>query len=327
MCRKSLVSIFGILFAVGIWISNSHGKEYPIKPIELLCPYTPGSSTDIMARLVADTAQKYLGQPLVVINKPGAGGSVAAAEVISSNPDGYKLAELTTLFFGTTTKSQKVPFNPYDLVPLASFMKIKTGFTVRGNSPWKTLNDLFDYVRRNPGKLRWGHLGRGSPQHLYGVLILRKAGRVETIDIPFKGTAEQLSGLLGGHIDATVTVFGGLRDQFKTGRIRYLVTFGDHRYSDLPDVPNSTELGIPELAAFSPDVGFYVRKETPGEIKDTLIESFRKTYEDPGFKLGMEKLGEDTRFRDSRFLEEARKKSEIIGVPLLKELGLYKEQK
>ena len=106
--------------------------DYPTKPIELLCPYTAGSFIDIMARLIADIAPTYLGQPMVVVNKPGAGGSLAAAEVISAKPDGYKLVALGQGFFAITTKTQKIPFNPDDLVPIANFMAWRLGYDGEG---------------------------------------------------------------------------------------------------------------------------------------------------------------------------------------------------
>jgi tripartite-type tricarboxylate transporter receptor subunit TctC len=105
-----------VLSSLPIW------KEYPTRPIEILCPYAPGGSLDIVSRLVADIAQKYLGQPLVVVNKVGAGGSVAAADVITSKPDGYKLVMLANIFFATTVKTQKIPFDPNDLIPIANYM-------------------------------------------------------------------------------------------------------------------------------------------------------------------------------------------------------------
>src|SRR3989304_10236819 len=117
-------------------------QTYPARPIEIICPYTPGSSMDILARLIADIGPKYFGQPIVVVNKPGAGGSVGAADVISSKPDGYKVLEPAQGFFATTTKTQKEPFDPDDLVPLANFMEFKYGFLVKEDSPLKTFDDL-----------------------------------------------------------------------------------------------------------------------------------------------------------------------------------------
>ncbi len=180
---------------------------YPAKPIEILCPYTPGSSMDIMARLIADVGAKYVSQPLVVVNKPGAGGSLAAAEIISAKPDGYKLATLANLFFASTVKTQKIPFDPNDIAPLSNFMEYKLGLMVRADSKWKTFNELLDYAKKNPGQLKWAHTGRGTSIHLAAHYIFKKAG-VQAVDVPYKGTPESMSALLGGHVDASSTIYG-----------------------------------------------------------------------------------------------------------------------
>ena len=326
MFRRALVFVVVILLGMGSWVSNSQGENYPARPIEILCPYSAGSSVDIMIRLVADIAQKYLGQPMVVINKPGASGTIAAAEIISSKADGYKLVELTNLFFATTTKTQKVPFNINDLEPLVYFIELKHGFSIKGDSLWKNLHDLMEYARKNPGKLKWAHVGRGGPQHLYGTLMFRKAG-VETIDVPYKGSPEQIAAVLGGHVDASVSTYGPVRDLLKTGRLRYLAVFSNKRYSDPPDIPCVTELGFQEAGELPTLFGLCIHKNTSEEIKRTLIETFRKTYETPEFKKGIEKLGEEPRFGGPELMKEAIKKSEKVGVPILKELGLYVEQK
>lgn len=326
MLRRVLVIIWVLLFGMGIWVSNSQGENYPTRPIEMLYPYSAGSSTDIMTRLVADIASKYLGQPMVVINKPGAGGSLAAAEIINSKPDGYMLAMLTNLFFATTTKTQKVPFDPNDLVPLKNFIEIRHGFAVRADAPWRRLNELFDYARQNPGKLKWAHIGRGIVQHLYGVLLFKKAG-VETIDVPYKGTPEQLAAILGGHVDASVMTYGAIQDQLKTGKVRYLVVFADRRYDVTPDVPCVAEVGFPEVAHLQALLGLYIHKNTPGEIKKTLIDAFTKVCEDPEFKKRLDKLGEEPRFLGPELMKEAIKDAEKVGVPIIKELGLYVEKR
>jgi len=322
MAMKILV-LFMIIFTLGIvFVQSSGGKDFPTKPIEILVPYTPGSSVDILCRIVADIAPKYLGQPLVVVNKPGAGGSIAAAEVIISKPDGYKLMETTNFFFAMTVHTQKIPFDPKMLTPLANFMEYKNGFIVRGDSPWKTFNDLLDYARKNPGKLRWSHTGRGISQHLYGVLIFRKAG-VETIDVPYKGSPEMVSALLGGHLDAAMVVYGAVKDHVTTGKVRYLVTISDRRYIDPPNVPCAVELGFPEVAKLPTFVGIYVHRDTPEDIKKILSDAFRKTYEDPEFKKGIERLGEEPKFAGPEFMKEAIQDGEKTAVRILKEVGLF----
>jgi tripartite-type tricarboxylate transporter receptor subunit TctC len=322
--RKVIVTVVLVatFLAWGV-AGQSYGKEaYPTRPIEIVVPYTPGSTMDLLARLIANTAPKYLGQPVLAVNKPGAGGSMAAADVIGSKPDGHKLMVTTNFFFSMTTKTQKVPFNPSDLVPVANFLEYRNGFIVKGDSPWKTFNDVVDYARKNPGKLRWSHTGRGISQHMYGLLVFRKAN-LETVDIPYKGSPEMLAALLGGHIDGSFMVYGVVSEQVRSGAVRYLLTVGERRYSNLPNVPCAGELGFPDLAKLPTYVGLYIHKDTPVEIKKILLDAMTKTYQDPEFKKGFEALGEEPKFGGPDFMAEAIRNNESVAVPILKEFGLY----
>jgi tripartite-type tricarboxylate transporter receptor subunit TctC len=322
MWKKAFSLILAILIMGSLSFHPASAKEYPLKPIEIVCPYLPGSSMDIMSRLLADMAPKYLGQPLAVINKPGAGGSLAAAYVITSKPDGYKLVTLTNVFFATTIKTQKVPFEQNDLIPIANFMEYKLVMVVKGDSPWRSLNDLLDFGRKNPGKLRWAHSGRGITLHLNGLIVFRKS-RIETIDIPYKGNPESLTALLGGHVDAACVAYGAAKEQILAGKVRPLVLFSDRRFSDPPDIPCAVELGFPEAAKLPTLVGFYAHKDTPEEIRKTLTETFKKIYESPEFRKGIDNLGEEPRFGGPEFILETIKEGEKVGIPIIKELGLY----
>ena len=321
MSKKLLILILTVVLNGSILMQTATAKEFPTKPIEIICAYTPGGSMDIMSRLVADIAPKYLGQPMVVVNKPGAAGSIAVGDVISSKPDGYKLITLSSYFFSATVKTQKVPFDPGDLVPIANFMEYKFGLLVKGDSPWKTLSDLLEYAKKNPGKFKWAHPGRAISIYMSALLIFKKAG-VETVDVPYKGAAEVLASLLGGHVDAATSVYGAVKDHVKTGKVRYLTVYSDRRYSDPSDVPCVVELGFPE-ASIPSFVGLYAHKNTPEDIKRTLVDALKKTYEDPECKKGIEKLGEEPRYGGPEFIQGAIKKGEEVSVPILKELGLY----
>ena len=311
-----------VVFAFGTVGQSDAARDFPTRPVELIVPYTPGSTMDLLARLIANSAPKYLGQPMVAVNKPGAGGSVAAADVIAAKPDGHKLMVTTNFFFSMTTKTQKVPFNPNDLVPVANFLEYRNGLIVKGDSPWKTLNDLLDYARKNPGKLTWSHTGRGISQHMYGLLLFRKA-KVETTDIPYKGSSEMLAALLGGNTNASFMVYGAVADHVRSGAVRYLVTVGERRYSNLPDVPCAPELGFPEVAKLPTYVGLYVHKDTPAETKKILLDVMTNTYQNPEFRKGLEALGEEPKFGGPDFMTEAIRNSESIAVPILKEFGMY----
>lgn len=321
MSKKLSVLILTMMLCGGILCQMATAAEFPKKPIEIICPFTAGASIDLAARLVADTAPEYLGQPMVVINKPGGAGSVAAADVIRSKADGYKLAIMTSYYFGATAKTQELPFDPNDLVPLVNIMEFRFGIYVKGDSQWKTLNDLLDYARKNPGDLKWGHSGRGLSIYISALEIFRKAG-VETQDVPYKGSPQVLASVLGGHIDAATGVVGTVKEHIAAGTVRYLTVYSDHRYSDLPDVPTVVELGYPE-AAIPSFIGLYAHKDTPDDVRKILIEAFTKTYENPKFSGGIKKIGEEPRFGGPELIKEAIRKSEKISVPVLKEFGLY----
>lgn len=273
MWEKTLLLILSMIFIGSVFIQPALGKEYPTKSIEILCPYTAGGTSDLLSRLVASIASKYLGQPVVVVNKPGGGGSVAAADVISSKPDGYKIVQLPSNFFAATIYTQKVPFGPNDLVPIANYMEFKSGLIVKGDSPWKTLNDLLDFGKKNPDKLRWGHPSRGSPLFMGTFLIFKKSG-IKAIEVPYIGSADLLNALLGGHLDAAAQSYGVIRDHVKKGMVRYFVSYSEQRWSEPPDVPTAVELGFPDAGKMRSYVGVYAHKETPRRDKENSFQCF-----------------------------------------------------
>lgn len=322
MWKKGLLLIL-VTNLVGIFLTfPAFGKEYPTKPIEVVIPFSAGSSTEINIRLFANTSKKYLGQPLVLICKPGAAAALGAADVVSSKPDGYKILATTHSFFFTTALTQKIPFDPNDLVPLVNIAQFRDGIVVRGDSPWKTLNDLLDYARKNPGKLKWAHSGRGHNTHLFGLIMFKKSG-VETIDVPYPGSPEKMAALLGGHIDAATNPLGSIKDLVEARKVKYLVMQSDRRYKDLPDVPSAAELGFPEVVKVTPWITFFVHKNTPEVANKTLFEAFKRTFEDPEFVKQFEKIGEEPKFMGPEALKEALQKSKETVIPILKELGLY----
>jgi tripartite-type tricarboxylate transporter receptor subunit TctC len=158
-----------------------------------------------------------------------------------------------------------------------------------------------------------------------GLVAFRKAG-VETIDIPGKGSPENLAALLGGHVDAACIAYGAIKDQVKAGRVRCLLFWSDRRYSDPSDVPCAAELGFTDAAKLIALIGLYAHKDTSEEIKKTLIDAFKKVCEAPEFKKKIQELGEEPRFGGPEFVKESIKKLEEVGVPILKELGLYVEK-
>ncbi len=303
---------------------SASAAEYPAKPLELVCPFSAGSDPDLMARLIGNVGSKHFGQPIVVVNKAGGAGAIAVGDVITSNSDGYKTVWESHAYFATTVKTQKTPFNANDLIPLANFYEMKQGIAVRGDGPFKTLDDLLAYGKKNQGKLKWAHSGRGMIIHMSALLIFRKAG-VNTIEVPYKGSSDAGIALLGGHVDAATLPVATVIEQVKVGSIRFLAVYSDKRYSDHPNVPTVVELGFPQanLPSFW---GLYIRKDTPPAIRNAMTDWCKKLQDDPELKKGIEKLGGVPRYGGPEFVTDAMKRGEEIGVPLLKELGLYVEK-
>jgi tripartite-type tricarboxylate transporter receptor subunit TctC len=330
MLEKRLAVVSLVLFFGCMVVNYSYGAEALKKPVEVLVGFGAGGTFDMMSRIVAEMGQKYIGQPIVVINKSGAGGSTAAAEVMSSNPDGYKLICAANHYFSSTAKTQKLPFDPGNLEPLGVFMRTKELLIVKGDSPWKTLNDLLDYGRKRPGNLKWGHVGRGSIQHMIGLVIFRKAG-IDTIDIPYvKGDADKLPALLGGHVDALFNIYGASQDLLRSGKLRCLAVINDRRYTDseLRGIPTTAELGFPETAKLVSYIAWLTRKDAPEDAKRTYIDAFRKVCEDPEFRKRIESLGGDPISQEAiakgpNYFNQTVRQAEEVSVPILKEFGLY----
>jgi tripartite-type tricarboxylate transporter receptor subunit TctC len=206
MLKTSLIIVLSALI-LGIALTpQGFSKDYPTKPIEILITYGPGGTSDLIARLISDVAKKYSSQPMFVTNRVGAGGTTAVSEIINSRPDGYKIVYMPNNYLATTIKTQRIPFDPNQIVPLINFVEVKQGLIVKSDAPWKTLGQFLDYAKKNPGKLRWNHVGRGIGSYLSVSFIFKKAG-VELIDIPYKGAPEQVAALLGGHVDAASLVY------------------------------------------------------------------------------------------------------------------------
>lgn len=322
MRKGAVVAIWSLVLFGTVSIQPARAEKYPSQTIEFLCPYTAGGNFDLYSRLIAKKVEGLLGQPAVVINKPGGGGSMVVADLISSKPDGYKVGVLGNVYFYTTVKTQKVPFDPRNVVPVANLVEFKIGLQVREDAPWKTLNELLEYGKKNPGKLKWGHVGRGITTYMNTKLIFDKAG-LKTIDIPYKGAPEAISACLGGHLDAISFPHGAVAGQVKGGKLRHLIMFADNRYSDMPNVPCSKELGFEEATKMKTYLGVYVHKDTPEEIKKALFAALKKASEDPAFKKGIEEIGDEPRFLGPEAVAESIKEGNQIGVPILKELGIY----
>jgi len=254
----------GLVLALATWSEISSAQAWPAKPLRFIVSNAPGGAPDTMSRLFADRLSPLLGQAIVVENRPAAGGIVAASAVAKSPPDGY-----TFLTGGTAALAPAVvPNLPYD--PIADFagvVPLANVFAVVISGPshnFRTLQELVAYGRANPGKLTFGSAGVGSPTHLSGEM-LRFAGRFEALHVAQKGAVAAVTEVMAGRLDYYTPPLVAVLPLIRSGKVTALAVPSAKRLALLPDVPTTSEAGLPD-ASFESGVGLWAPKATPREI-------------------------------------------------------------
>jgi len=252
-------------------------QAFPSKPIRYICPWPAGGSTDAVIRAIAESAAKSLGQQVIVDNKPGAGGMLGANELVSAKPDGYTLSQLPHGVF-RIPHMQKTTFDTLkDFTWIACLTGYTFGLVVPADSPIKSIKDLVDYAKANPGKFTYGSTGTGTSPHLAVEEFAQRAG-IQLNHIPFKGNADNMQAVLGGHTMAASDATGWA-PHVEAGKLRLLATYGSKRTKRWPTVPTLDELGY-KTVSDSP-FGVCGPKGMDAGLTKTLHDAFRKTLEDP----------------------------------------------
>ncbi|WP_144186742.1 tripartite tricarboxylate transporter substrate binding protein [Elioraea rosea] len=256
----------------------ARAQGFPDRPIRLICPWTAGGSTDLQMRAIAEAAGKLLGQPMVVENRPGAGGTLGATQLLQSRPDGYTLAQLPISIFRFPFMQATPGWNPLtDFTYVSHITGYLFGVVVRADSPFQTFNELMTWAKANPGKLTYGTPGVGTSLHITMEQLALKAG-VEFLHVPFRGVAENQTALLAGTVMATADS-SGWAQLVRDGRLRLLVTWGANRAKNFPDAPTLKELGY-EIVSSSP-YGFAGPKGMEPAVVQKLDDAFRRAIDDP----------------------------------------------
>ncbi len=245
--------------------------EYPDRGITLLVGFVPGGSMDLSARALAKSAEKILGQPVIIENKPGGTGTVALAALLSQKPDGYTLCATPSSVLIRVSQQQKVPFKPFtSFKPVIGFTEPQLGIVVKNDASWKTLKDLTGYAAKNPGKVKYATTGVGSTTHA-AVEEIGGKDKLQLIHVPYKGSMEALTALLGGHVEfASLT--SELVPAVKSGQIRLLAVMSEKRSPKYPDVPTMKELGYD----FANDAVFAI--VAPSDINPAVMKKLERAF-------------------------------------------------
>lgn len=285
MKGKRVSILFLVVLTIIFSVSLTWAEEYPSKAINFLIPFGAGGSADLMGRALANGAEKILGQPIVPVNKPGAGGGIMYTALKESEADGYTVGWNSSSVV-TATNIGNVPFK-YD-----AFEHVcRIGFTavpiaVLADAPWKTLEEFVDFAKQNPGKIKIGNAGTGSITHLVAVITGKELG-IEVIHVPL-GAKRRVPSLLGGEVEAICVPLPEIAGQVQAGQARILIMPTEERDPMFPDIPTLKEKGYP--IAMELFRGISAPKGTPGNILQILEDAFKKGAEDPDFvKLANQK--------------------------------------
>ncbi|OGP54223.1 MAG: hypothetical protein A2162_08725 [Deltaproteobacteria bacterium RBG_13_52_11b] len=313
-------SIFlGVLLLFGY--SQGQETKYPTRAVTNIMAFPAGNASDLAVRLISKEAEKFLGQPIVVVNKPGGSGTIGAAAVATAKPDGYTVGHLGSSALFLVPYMENVPFHPLkDFRFIMQFGAFNMGVIVKADSPHKTFKDLIAYARENPKKLTYGTNGVNSVQHIIMEIICKRE-KLEMTHIPFKGGAEVQTALLGGHVMCGVGDFN--YSLVESGVIKFVLILRQEKSEEYPEVPTLKDLGFDFAEPAFLNVS--APKNMPEGIAGKIEDAFTKAMKEPGFIDGMKnKLRLPIFHRSSKELTRYVTFNYELWGRFLKERGLVK---
>jgi len=296
---------------------DAHAQGYPTKAVTLIVPYPPGGRTDLCGRAVAQALKDELGEPVIVVNKPGAGGVLGAKEVANASPNGYTIGIFST---GFLTAQYTVPtptyVADYDMISLINMDPAVVA--VPEERGWQTLADLLKFARDNPGKLKVG-IDPGSSAQIFAAAFMDKAG-LDVINVPFRGGGERTIALAGGHIDADFDILAPLKTMREAKKVRVLAIAAERRVEDYPDIPTMKEAGID--LSISSWHGIFAPKGTPATVISRLNAALGRVAANAEFQAHMRDLQLGVRYLDTAEARAFFAHDDKVNLDLIRKLGL-----
>jgi len=323
--KKKVLAIFCFVLFSGSLSGNfslQAQERYPTNQIELVIPWAAGGFTDIAGRLYSDELSKVLKVPVVPVNKAGASGTVGAAYVVKARKDGYTLmvTTLSTIVLAPLIL-QGMPYDTEkDLSFICKVIDAPSGPFVKADSPFKKIEDLIEFARKNPGKVSYGTGGTGSDSH-FNVEILQDEAKIKLKHVPFKGGGELPPAVLGGHVDFGSTVVTSLLPLHQAKEIRILAITGKQRIAVAPEIPTYFERGY-TYNYLSNWVGVFAPAGIPKSVMDELLSASEKVSKSGDFKSKVEKLASVVDYQASAEFEKQVEKDRGTAAELLKKTGL-----
>jgi tripartite-type tricarboxylate transporter receptor subunit TctC len=323
--KKGLVGTLVLLWLSSLALTAAPlwaAEPYPTRPIQVIVPFPPGGVADLTARPLATALEPLLKQPVIVVNKGGAGGIVGIQAAAVSKPDGYTiLASLSSLPYLHEVDrlfNRPAAYKPSDFIPLAMITGDPLVIAVHNDAPWKKIEAFIADAKKQPNRFKFGSGGIYSVMHVGAELFFRKAG-MQLAHIPYNGGGPSLNALLGKHIDCAAFGPSVFAAQMKAGMVRPLVVLGDKRLASMPETPTARELGLE--AEFYIWCGAFAVKGTPAAAVKILRDGIREAVKKPQFATAMEKMQTPLMYMDQPEFKTFLEADEQRSVQVIREIG------
>jgi tripartite-type tricarboxylate transporter receptor subunit TctC len=285
---KTLVAVAVVLTAPGLQAQDA----YPTRPVTMIAPFPPGGVADIVGRPLAASMEKTLKQPVLVVNRSGAGGAVGTTAVAKAAPDGYtilmSLSSISVFPVSDPMNGKPVPYQLADFAPIALVTADPTVLVVAADGPYKTIQDFVASAKAYPNQINYSSAGMYSTLHVAMEMFAGAAG-IKLFHVPYQGGGPAVAALLGGQVHALASGPASAIGQIKGGKMRALAGWGDKRLPSMPDLPTFKELGYKDVEFYIWS-GVFVPAATPAPVQAKLREAVRAAVADPQFRGAMEKV-------------------------------------
>ncbi len=282
-----------LILASGVaHIGSAAAQGYPVRPIRMIVPFSPGGATDVPGRIVAQKLSEYMGQQIVVDNRPGAGGVIGTETVATAQPDGYTILMTAAPFAISAGIYRKLPYHPVkDFTPVMQFGSAPNTLVAHPSLSAKTMQELITLAKSHPGKIDWASSGTGGAQHLFGAMFVSMAG-LNMVHIPYKGSGPATADLLGGQVKVGFPGIAISLPHHKAGRLRILGVTSAKRSPQAPDVPSIAEAGVAGYDATT-WLGIAGPKGLPRTIVNRLHTEITKAVQSTEVRQGFANAGTD----------------------------------
>jgi tripartite-type tricarboxylate transporter receptor subunit TctC len=293
---KKTIAALGALLALG-----AQAQEYPTKPISMIVAFPPGGVAELVGRPLAASMEKTLGQPVIIINRPGAGGAVGTTVAAKAAPDGYTilmtLSSISIFPVSDPLEGKPAPYQLSDFMPIALVTADPTVLVVRADSPYKTVQDFVAAAKANPGKINYSSSGVYGTLHVAMEMFAGAAG-IQLFHIPYQGGGPAVTALLGGQVEALASGPAAAVGQIKAGKMRALAGWGAQRLALMPDLPTFKELGYKDVE-FYIWAGVVAPAAIPPNVQHRLRTAVRAAVADPQFVSAMAKVSTPISYLDA----------------------------